>query len=1052
MSFLLQVAVLTGVVLALAVRGWFALWVFAMLLIATNSSARLFRGDRRLQPWRPALLLLVIGVSGGIIGITRLANIADGDRFDYLGVYLRHGDRPLTVGAGLAADIRLEASRDDADGWRLGFTSGDSGYSLTSVEGAAWVEGVLPGQSYFRSRSVLLWGTELGPGDSVEFTTPAGARAKVQLVRLGYLGVGLRIGRDTLRLDRSDLPDGMKRRALEERLRGALANGLVLRDFPPARGVVPDLTDDMILVQVRPPQVLRMFQRPRLRIGFTKPGFSTDRPTGRSRVLPGMTVRVTSGDRAWRFRLAPDVGPTGRRGTRLYFVSRPDSSVSPLPGAVACPPRVACGIISNRALPPPVAFISLSHAGVDSTRYDLLARIERSGREARLIRLNAQPGRLQHSIPLRLGERTDLPLDAPETAPPAGVIVQLRNVSELGTEFYKRIVQVLAVLVIWSTAAFVLLRSNPVRWVLGLPRTWVEHGHPQSRPHNFPDTEERRTARAAFWSVLYGILILASLRLVLGYRATMAEPNSSRGDITALGLWLALPLTALMVGFTPLLVPWLTRITLPRLRQWLFGQIQGMARPSMGVVAVAVLVLAVLFLVSSSLAAAKGAVVVSLAAWAIAVLTPLAFPYRAEDTSAPGQVVLAEPGRGWMIATGMLFACLQLPIIPGKLWPPIFLAGAVLFILTHRMRRRPFNRHWAALGLLLSVAVLIRSTTDGPVPIFMAVLLLLHESSRCGLGERAPRDSGDVKRVLAQLGTILVPLLPIIPLTLIDFGLGLMCVIPLVLTATLGADITRSTRATALVLIVTMALVGTVARPILFPDHSQLDRATTPAAVAAAFEDLGGTPGKVLRWAGVEDKIARPMIRSLAARDPEGLERALALAGPSAYRSEILRSIEQAWGGRVYAAQGWRGVGLGNAPVPGQGIPRPTAPAENTYAAFILAEHGAAGGLATIAAYAYFLIVAIAWLLRSGRGGQYEQLVTARALVTGSALLLAFPATYVALSNLGEVPLTGQNMPFLGLNAWSDVLFAAGLATTMLFALAGLCPRELQDGTGVHQQ
>jgi hypothetical protein len=36
------------------------------------------------------------------------------------------------------------------------------------------------------------------------------------------------------------------------------------------------------------------------------------------------------------------------------------------------------------------------------------------------------------------------------------------------------------------------------------------------------------------------------------------------------------------------------------------------------------------------------------------------------------------------------------------------------------------------------------------------------------------------------------------------------------------------------------------------------------------------------------------------------------------------------------------------------------------------------------------------------------------------------PASYVALSNLGIVPITGQNMPFLGLNAWSDVALVAG--------------------------
>jgi hypothetical protein len=33
------------------------------------------------------------------------------------------------------------------------------------------------------------------------------------------------------------------------------------------------------------------------------------------------------------------------------------------------------------------------------------------------------------------------------------------------------------------------------------------------------------------------------------------------------------------------------------------------------------------------------------------------------------------------------------------------------------------------------------------------------------------------------------------------------------------------------------------------------------------------------------------------------------------------------------------------------------------------------------------------------------------------------------------VPLTGQNMPFLGLNAWSDVTFVGGIITAILAVL-----------------
>ena len=56
----------------------------------------------------------------------------------------------------------------------------------------------------------------------------------------------------------------------------------------------------------------------------------------------------------------------------------------------------------------------------------------------------------------------------------------------------------------------------------------------------------------------------------------------------------------------------------------------------------------------------------------------------------------------------------------------------------------------------------------------------------------------------------------------------------------------------------------------------------------------------------------------------------------------------------------------------------------------------------------------------------------------GGVLWLVLPAIYVAASNLAMVPLTGQNMPFLGLNSWADVVLVSGLATGVVFCLAGL--------------
>ena len=68
------------------------------------------------------------------------------------------------------------------------------------------------------------------------------------------------------------------------------------------------------------------------------------------------------------------------------------------------------------------------------------------------------------------------------------------------------------------------------------------------------------------------------------------------------------------------------------------------------------------------------------------------------------------------------------------------------------------------------------------------------------------------------------------------------------------------------------------------------------------------------------------------------------------------------------------------------------------------------------------------------------------AMTVGGVLWLVLPAVYVAASNLALVPLTGQNMPFLGLNSWADVILVSGLATGIVFGLAALDERPDQGG------
>jgi cell division protein FtsW (lipid II flippase) len=72
--------------------------------------------------------------------------------------------------------------------------------------------------------------------------------------------------------------------------------------------------------------------------------------------------------------------------------------------------------------------------------------------------------------------------------------------------------------------------------------------------------------------------------------------------------------------------------------------------------------------------------------------------------------------------------------------------------------------------------------------------------------------------------------------------------------------------------------------------------------------------------------------------------------------------------------------------------------------------------------------------LSAGQASATDEITVA--VVVGGALMLTIPAAYVAASNLGIVPLTGQNMPFLGLNAWSDAAFVSAMVTAMIAMLA----------------
>ena len=149
--------------------------------------------------------------------------------------------------------------------------------------------------------------------------------------------------------------------------------------------------------------------------------------------------------------------------------------------------------------------------------------------------------------------------------------------------------------------------------------------------------------------------------------------------------------------------------------------------------------------------------------------------------------------------------------------------------------------------------------------------------------------------------------------------------------------------------------------------------------------------------------------------------------------------MEQVWGGRAHAASGWTGTGFAGTTALGRGIPVAVSYAENTFSVYVLSEHGALGGIAVLLLYLSLLVPVAIWIVRVRHQVQNTPSgLAAVAMAVGGVLWLTLPAAYVAASNIGSVPLTGQNMPFLGLNSWADVVLVSGVATGILFGLSAL--------------
>lgn len=344
---------------------------------------------------------------------------------------------------------------------------------------------------------------------------------------------------------------------------------------------------------------------------------------------------------------------------------------------------------------------------------------------------------------------------------------------------------------------------------------------------------------------------------------------------------------------------------------------------------------------------------------------------------------------------------------------------------------------WIGVVLTLAGLTFLNFQTIPPVVRFALVFLLFLLAVRAGLACRRVLDEGDSP--LSALALLVIPVGVLLVFMVFDFGLGLVFFLPMMATVLLATRIDRLPRSLVAASLAVLLVVSLAAISVLRPSLGDLREAGSVAEYSRAFGGLGNGFVDALRRVGLGTPVTRATVRGLAASDPALVEEALAYAGPSEALLAAAPSLEQVWGGRAYATAGWTGAGLAGMTALGRGVPTVVSYAENAFSVYVLAEHGALGGLAVLLLYLALIAVVALWVLRvRATVGESPDGLAALALTVGSALWLTLPAAYVAASNLGLVPLTGQNMPFLGLNSWADVVLVSGIGTAVFVGLAGL--------------
>jgi hypothetical protein len=1013
------------------------------------------------------------------------------------GVFVGGAMRPYRLGTGpFDLDVRLASSSDDLDDWSLTLHAEKNrltgrrhlvvdsarGIDLLSTRGPssprAWgdlLRGRWPGRRWrpiwgatlARSHGSVLARSARGDTTRIRFIAGAGRRG----------AIAVRGGTALLSSD-----DAVADSVLRDQLRlGAPLSALAWDSLPPA-----ELAEDLVVTLVgdersvmglpaREP-VYRVVSRAGSVEGERADSIATSSgPPAHPVLVAGDTVQVVARGKRWRF--APSVEPAESAGVPMLhvrFVSRPAPLSAALPAAEQLRGAAAGLFLSTRALPPPQPHIDLSGFGLDSVRFDLTARLQSRDGGFSLVTARRQ-------IPL--ADNAISHVRATSVLPGSESGGFLVGVRAAGTGQFGEVLRTLILLAFVMIGAITILAARdgdrPAISVNGRGGTGA-----------MDRAVILATDRRLGWRLLHLCIAFLAIRLALGFRVAYAAPSLRRAAETAIGMWCVFAALLVILGRWDAWERWLAdarafvgslrrgafadairplesrRFSLPELRYWphacmvlaavlLVLQHGWLLAFNMG--AALVMIMGAWLLVDGTRAPSLGVVK---SRGVLDVLAP-AIPGGPGAAAAEQRAVWSISWLACLLGLSLIalhrVASAIIIVVVGVVLVDLLATGAWRLV---GKRSAPsvsgwIRRLWArvfavriaavvALPVLLVGVELASGVNVGPTLAFAEVFFLFLLAVRAGVMYMRRRMAGTAamgwRRWIFPLYPFLFPLLILVALTLRDFGLGLVFFYPLFVTVLLAmaARLTRleAVWAGALLAIVVVgadAVLFSAVREVREGGRGQIRSATE---LSADFLHLGNPVVDALRAVPASaGPVTRSIVRGLASLEPDALEHALTYLEPGVTLDQLRPSLEQAWGARAYAAVDGRGTGFAGPMAFDRGIAQTVAYAENTFAVFVLAENGALGGGAVLLAYLMLLVVVGWWAIATRDAEPTPRRHALRAIVIGGVCWLVMPAAYVAAANLNLVPLTGQNMPFLGLNSWSDVVISCAIASTVVAGL-----------------